>query len=97
MSTRCGDDAFLEVSFDQAHDLHTVTVQTRTMGSTAEIEEFRLIAGDGTDLGTFDLPGPNRSYPFEVNVITDRLGFEVVSSSGGNTGLVELGAWTDSG
>ncbi len=92
-----GDDAFLEVAFDQAHHLHTVTVQTRTMGSTAEIEEFRLIAGDGTDLGAFELPGPNRSYPFEVDVTTDRLRFEVVSSSGGNTGLVELGAWTDSG
>ena len=74
-----------------------MTVQTRTMGSTAEIAEFRLIAGDGTDLGTFALPGPNRSYRFEVDVTTDRIRFEVVSSSGGNTGLVELGVWTDSG
>ena len=92
-----GDVAFLEVAFAQAHDLHTVTVQTRTMGSTAEIEAFRLIAGDGIDLGTFELPGPNRSYRFEVDVTTDRLRFEVVSSSGGNTGLVDLGAWTNSG
>ena len=92
-----GDEAFLEVVFADTYDLHTVTVQTRTMGSTAQIEEFRLIAGDGTDLGTFELPGPSRSFTFEVDVATDRLRFEVVSSSGGNTGLVELGVWTDSG
>lgn len=92
-----GDDAFLEVAFDQVYNLHTVTVQTRTMGSSAEIEEFRLITGDGTDLGTFELPGPNRVYSFQVDVTTARLRFEVVSSSGGNTGLVELGAWSDSG
>ena len=63
--------------------------------ATAEIEAFRLIAGDGTDLGTFQLPGPNRSYRFEVDITTDRLRLKVISSSGGNTGLVELGAWTD--
>lgn len=90
-----GDDAFLEVAFDQAYDLHTVTVQTRSMGATAEIVEFRLIAGDGTDLGTFQLPGPNRPYRYEVDVTTDRLRLEVISSTGGNTGLTELGAWTN--
>lgn len=92
-----GDDAYVEVAFDQAYDLHTVTVQTRTMGSSAEIEEFRLVAADGTELGTFELPGPNRVVPFEVDVTTDRLRFEVVSSSGGNTGLVDLGAYSDGG
>lgn len=90
-----GDEAFLEIGFDQTYDIHTVTVQTRTMGDTAEITEFRLIAADGTDLGVFELPGPNRPVAFDVDVSTDRLRFEVVSSSGGNTGLVELGVFAD--
>ena len=45
---------------------------------------------DGTQLGSFNLQDAATNYYFDVKTTAKRLRFEVVSSSGGNTGVVEI-------
>ncbi len=84
------DDAFVTVALAGATELVAVGIWTRTMGSTAEIESFQVVTDAGTRLGPFEVPGAGMLHTFPVDVTAETLRFEVVSSSGGNTGLVEL-------
>jgi hypothetical protein len=89
-----GDKAWIEITLKQTYDLAWVGFQTRTMGDTAKISSFKVITDDGTQLGPFSLPDAATIYYFPVNIKTRTLRFEVVSSSGGNTGAVEIEAYT---
>ena len=60
------------------------------MGTSAQITEFRVVTAGGAILGPFTLPDADRLYLFQVEATARFLRFEVVSSSGGNTGVVEL-------
>ncbi len=64
------------------------------MGSTGQITSFEVVTEDGTKLGPFDLPDASRMHIFPVSVRAERLSFEVLDSSGGNTGAVEIAAFT---
>lgn len=88
-----GDDAFITVELAQPSELTAVGLWTRTMGSSAQISRFRVVTEDGTVLGPFELAGSNQMYVFPVSATAQRLRFEVVESSGGNTGVVELAAY----
>ena len=88
-----GDGAFITVELAAATSLAGVGVWTRTMGSSAQITRFRVVTDDGTALGPFDVPTADRLYTFPVDVEARTLRFEVVASSGGNTGLVEVAAF----
>ena len=63
------------------------------MGTSAQITTFRVVTEDGTVLGPFELPGSSEMRIFPVEATAQQLGFEVVESSGGNTGVVELAAY----
>ena len=63
------------------------------MGPSAQITSFRVITDDGTVLGPFDVPAADRLYTFPAGVEAASLRFEAVSSSGGNTGIVEIVAF----
>ena len=63
---------------------------TRTMVSSAQIIAFQVVAEDGTVTGPFTLDGASAIHHFETDITTSRLRFEVVESSGGNTGAVEI-------
>jgi hypothetical protein len=88
-----GDDAFITIELAEASELSAVGVWTRTMGSSAQIMSFQVVTGDGTVLGPFELPGSAQMHTFPVLVTARQLRFEVVESSGGNTGAVEVGAY----
>ncbi len=91
-----GDDAYLEVGLAQAGQPHTVEVWTRLMGDgTAQIFEFSLTADTGATWGPFTLPDANQAYRFEIDVTEpiSALRLDVVSSSGGNTGLHTFAVW----
>lgn len=88
-----GDDAYIVVELAERSDLAAVGLWTRTMGSSGQIASFRVITEDGTELGPFELPDSGRMHVFPVSVSAQILRFEVVQSSGGNTGVVELGAY----
>jgi len=82
-----GDDAWIEIQLDDEYTLVGVGFWTRTMTSSAQISRFRVLTDDGTELGTFELPDAKDLYQFEIPATTtDTLRFEVVESSGGNTG-----------
>ncbi len=88
-----GDKAWIEIELAQTYDLSAIGFQTRTMGDTAQITSFRAVTDSGTQLGPFSLPDAATIYYFPVNAKTKTLRFEVVSSSGGNTGAVEIEAY----
>jgi len=60
------------------------------MGDTAEITTLQVLADDGAVFGPFTLDGADTVYYFKTDMTTGRLRFEVVESSGGNTGAVEI-------
>ena len=49
-----------------------------------------MVTKDGVVLGPFTLPDANQLYRFEVEARARVVRFEVVDSSGGNTGAVEV-------
>ena len=63
------------------------------MGNSGQIFSFNVITDEGQQLGPFDLPDASTIYYFEVQTQARRLRFEVATSSGGNTGAVEIEAY----
>jgi hypothetical protein len=88
-----GDKAWIEITLAQVYDLSSIGFQTRTMGDSAKIASFSVVTDGGIKLGPFNLPDAATIYYFPVSVKTRTLRFEVVSSSGGNTGAVEIEAY----
>jgi hypothetical protein len=88
-----GDDAFIEIELAESSDLTAVGFWTRTMGTSAQVSSFRVIADNQTELGPFDIPDSVQMYTFPITITAQRLRYEAVSSSGGNTGAVELAAF----
>lgn len=90
-----GDDAFITVDLRDETQLAAVGLWSRTMGSSAEIVQFQVITDRGETLGPFTLDDANGLHTFDVTAVARWLRFEVVSSSGGNTGVVEVAAYGD--
>jgi hypothetical protein len=89
-----GDGAFIEIALAAPARLHAIEVWTRSMtNNTAQIFSFTLTTDAGETLGPFELEDASQAYRFEVDVVASSLRFEVVSSNGGNTGLVEFAAY----
>ncbi|WP_314003803.1 discoidin domain-containing protein [uncultured Paenibacillus sp.] len=87
-----GNNAWIEIGFDKTYQVTAVGFWTRTMGTSAEIKKLRVLSADGTELGTFDLQGPDKMQYFTLDTpaTTESLRFEAAESSGGNTGAVEI-------
>ena len=66
----------------------------RTMGSSAQIQQFEVIADRKTHLGPFTIADAGRIHRFPVDITAKRLRFNVLKSNGGNTGAVEIEALT---
>ena len=89
-----GDEAFIEIELAGPARLYAVEVWTRSMANdTAQIFSFTLTTGAGDMLGPFGLADAAQAYRFEIDVVARALRFDVVTSSGGNTGLVEFAAF----
>lgn len=90
-----GDEASLTVELADAASIASVGIWTRTMGSTAQITSFQVVVDGGDILGPFEVPDASGVHVFDLDapVEAETLRFEVVSSSGGNTGLVEFAAY----
>jgi hypothetical protein len=85
-----GDKAWIEIDLGKEFTVNAVGFRTRTMGSSAQIQQFRVLTDKGETLGPFDLADASQVYYFPVNTRTQTLRFEVVKSSGGNTGAAEI-------
>lgn len=90
-----GDDAYITVDLRDETQLTAVGLWSRTMGSSAEIVQFQVITDRGKTLGPFALDDANGLHTFDVTAVAQWLRFEVVSSSGGNTGVVDVAVYGD--
>ncbi len=88
-----GDDAFITIELASDTQLTAIGLWSRTMGTSAEIRQFQVVTDRGEALGPFTLPDAKGLHVFEVSAVARSLRFEVVSSSGGNTGAIEVAAY----
>jgi hypothetical protein len=85
-----GDDAWIEIELAEEAEVLAVGFRTRTMGDSAQIFTFQIVADGRATSGPFELPASNSIYYFPVTIVASRLRFEAVTTSGGNTGAVEI-------
>lgn len=85
-----GDKAWIEIDLGKEYPITALGFRTRTMGTSAQIERFQAITDKDQKLGPFDLSDAKSVYYFPVSTTARTLRFEVLKSSGGNTGAVEI-------
>ncbi len=87
-----GDDAWVEIDLGSAQRIDAVEFRTRSMTDGTAITETYAITADGVEIGRFEA-----DVPSEVDLEAQVLRFDVVTSSGGNTGAVEILVLADVG
>lgn len=93
-----GDGAFLVVDVGAPVDLGAVEFVTRSMSDgSAVTETFTVSADGGEPLGPFPAGTPATRRPSDITLRGQVFRFEVVSSTGGNVGAVEVGLYRDAG
>ena len=85
-----GDDAWIEVRLSTRVRVTTIGFWTRTMGTSAQISSFQVVTDLGETYGPFELDDASAVHYFDVDLTAERLRFEAVDTSGGNTGAVEI-------
>ncbi len=86
-----GDEAWIEIKLAESREITGFGFWSRTMGDTGEIRRLKVITGEGEILGEFDIPDAERLYNFTLPPTkTQNVRFEVVNSTGGNTGAREI-------
>lgn len=85
-----GDKAWIEIDLGRDYVITSLGFRTRTMGTSAQIERFQVVTDKGEKLGPFDLPDAKSVYYFPVSTTARTVRFEVLKSSGGNTGAAEI-------
>lgn len=89
-----GDDAWVEVELAERSRITRVEFWTRFMtDGTAQILSFTITTDTGDMYGPFELPDAEQSYTFDVAIEAKTLRFDVETSSGGNTGAVEIAVY----
>ncbi len=89
-----GNGGFVEIALAREARLGAIEVWTRSMSNnTAQIFKFTLTTDKGEVLGPFELPDANKPYRFAIDVTAKSLRLDVVTSNGGNVGLVEFAAY----
>lgn len=90
-----GDNAWIELDLGTDYRINSLGFRTRTMGTSAQIARFQIKTDKGETLGPFELPDAKSVYYFPVNTTARALRFEVLKSSGGNTGAAEIEVYTE--
>jgi hypothetical protein len=86
-----GDDAFIEIDLGSSQDAVGVEFITRTMGDgTATTTEYTVTVDDGDVFGPFSAGDPSDNRFAEAVFAGQVIRFDVVSSTGGNTGAIEV-------
>ena len=63
---------------------------TQTVGTSAQIASTQVVIGQGGTYRPLDLADASAVHYSDVDLTAKRLRFEIVDSSGGNTGAVEI-------
>ena len=89
-----GNQAFIIVELPQTVEVSGFGLWTRTMGASAQIGRFEVENEAGEIFGPFTISDANQLYAFPARGQGQRFTFRVLESSGGNTGVVEIGIFT---
>ena len=89
-----GDAAAITVELAESVQVTGFGLWTRTMGDSAQIEAFEVVAEDGTVYGPFEVGDAGALHRFAAEAEGRRFTFRVVRSSGGNTGAVEIAVFS---
>jgi hypothetical protein len=60
------------------------------MGASAQIFSFQVVTDLDETYGAFELDNAEDVYYFDVDLTAERLRFEAIDTSGGNTRAVEI-------
>lgn len=86
-----GDGAWMAVELARRARIDSVEFQSRAMSDgTAIAQAFTITTGDGETLGPFELPDADSSYAFDMEIEAETLRFDLVDTTGGNTGVVDI-------
>jgi hypothetical protein len=89
-----GDEAWIEIRLARRSQIDRIEYWSRAMSDgSSQVFEFTITTDDGTVHGPFTVPDADQAYAFDVDFQTTSLHFDVVRSSGGNTGAVEFGVY----
>ena len=89
-----GNKAWFEVRLGQRSKISQIAFQSRSMSDgSAQILSFTVTTDTGQTYGPFDVPDANRAYTFNTNLEAATLRFNVVTSTGGNTGASEVAVY----
>ncbi len=85
-----GDGAWIEIALASKTNITSIGFWTRTMGTSAQISSFQVVTDQGRTIGPFTVDSAETVSFFETDFEATRLRFEVIDSSGGNTGAIEI-------
>jgi len=85
-----GNAAWIDVELAAMTNVTSVGFWTRTMGDTAQVKSFQVTTGQGENYGPFTVDDATTIYRFETQFTAQRLRFELLDTSGGNTGALEI-------
>lgn len=89
-----GNDAYFEVQLNATYQIDRIEYWSRRMpDGTSITESFTVTIDTGETFGPFELPGTDQAYAFAVDFVTSALRFDVETSTGGNTGVINVAAY----
>ena len=85
-----GNAAWIDVELAAITNVTSVGFWTRTMGNTAQVNLFQVTTERGETYGPFTVDDAKTIYRFDTQFTARRLRFELLDTSGGNTGALEI-------
>lgn len=86
-----GNQAWIEVRLAKPARITAVSFHSRAMSDGSAITQaFTVTTGSGEVFGPYELPDADQPYEFEVSFEGQTLHFDLVKTTGGNTGAVEI-------
>ncbi len=90
-----GDGAWIDVELPSVTNVTSVGFWTRTMGDSAQVNSFQVTTDRGETYGPFSVDGATIIYRFDTRFTARRLRFELLDTTGGNTGALEIEVYGD--
>lgn len=89
-----GDDAYFVVDLGERYHVTSIDYRTRAMNDgTAITESFTVTTDDGEVYGPFEVEAYTDLTTFEVDFETRTLRYDVETSTGGNTGIIDIAVY----
>jgi hypothetical protein len=89
-----GNQAWVEVQLAGPARVDTLTFHTRSMSDGSSITDaFTVTTDRGETFGPFQVAGGDGPASFEVDFTAEKLRFDLVETTGGNTGAVDIGVY----